>query len=329
MWLWGFTVLVVLFLRRNSILDLWLMVTLCAWMPNFAAATVMTTFRFSVAWYMVRGFALIASCAVLVVLLTEMMVLYARLANVIVLLRRERSNRLMSVDAATAAMAHELRQPLTAISASGAAALNWMQRLPPDLEKVRACLSSILAANQRAGEIITSVRELFKKRADHRVEVRLDEIARHVLKLVQPDLDAGGIYVETALQDDLPSVYADRTQLQQVILNLIRNSIEAMDSNSPGARRLRLATGREGQSAVLLSVQDTGSGIAAEESMRVFEPFFTTKPAGMGLGLSICRTIVEDHGGQLRLAKASPGSCMFEMVLPTAATFMAEAADHI
>jgi len=302
---------------------------LCAWMPNFAAATVMTTFRFSVAWYMVRGFALIASCTLLVVLLTETTVLYARFANMIFLLRRERGNRLMSVDAATAAMAHELRQPLTAISASGAAALNWMQRLPPDLEKVRTCLSSILAANQRAGEIITGVRELFKKHTDHRDEVRIDEIARHVLKLVQPDLEAGGIYAETALEEDLPMVHADCTQLQQVILNLIRNAVEAMDSNVSNARRLRLAAGREGQSAVLLSVQDSGPGIAAEESMRVFEPFFTTKPTGMGLGLSICRTIVEDHGGQLRLAKASLGGCSFEMVLPTAATSTADAADYI
>jgi signal transduction histidine kinase len=322
MWLWGFTALAVLFLRRSSILDVWLMVTLCAWMPNFVAASVMTTFRFSVSWYMVRGFALIASCTVLVVLLTETTVLYARLANMIVLLRRERGNRLMSLDAATAAMAHELRQPLGAIFAEGEAALILMKRLPPDLQKACTSVSSMLDSGQRAEEIIAGVRELFKKRADHRAEVRIDEIARLVLSLLQPE--AGGIYVETPFQDDLPAVYADRTQLQQVILNLIRNAIEAMSSNVPSARRLRLATRREGQSAVLLSVQDSGPGIAAEESMRIFEPFFTTKPAGMGLGLSICRTIIEDHGGHLRLAKSSPSGCTFEMVLPIAATVHGE-----
>jgi signal transduction histidine kinase len=316
MGLWAFTALAVLFLRRSSVLDLWLMVTLCAWMPNFVAGALMTTYRFSVGWYMVRGFALIASCTVLIVLLTETTVLYARLANVIVLLRRERGNRLMSLDAATAAMAHELRQPLTAIAASGASAINWMNRVPPELEEARTCVSFILDSNQRAEEIIAGVRDLFKKRTDHRTELRINDIVGHVLRMLRPDLEATGIYVETTLQEDLPVVHADRILLQQVILNLIRNAIEAMALTTSNGRHLRLATKRNGQTAVLLSVQDRGLGITAEESIRVFEPFFTTKSSGMGLGLSICKTIVEDHGGELRLAEASPSGCTFEMVLP-------------
>jgi C4-dicarboxylate-specific signal transduction histidine kinase len=170
-----------------------------------------------------------------------------------------------------------------------------------------------------AEEIIAGVRELFKKGAGNRTEVRIADIVRHDLSLVQPDLQAGGIRVETELEADLPVVQADRTQLQQVILNLIRNAIEAMGSTAPGARRLRLVARREGHSSVVLSVQDSGPGITAEDAARVFEPFFTTKPGGMGLGLAICRTIAQDHGGDLRLAQSGPDGCVFEVALQTAA----------
>jgi signal transduction histidine kinase len=318
MWFWGAIALVVLFVRRRTILDLWLIVTLLAWMPNFIIAATITAVRFSVGWYTARGYALIASCTVLAVLLTETTVLHARLANAVVLLRRERSNRLMSLDAATAAMAHELRQPLTGIGASASAGSNWLNKTPPDLEEVRACLASIDAQNQRANEVIVSVRDLFKKTADHRMMVRVDDVAGQVLNLVQQDLKANQVSVSTEFQTDVPEIYADRTQLQQVILNLVRNSIDAMGRMSPHARRLRLTTSLNEQSSVVLCVQDSGPGIAVENTDRVFDPFFSTKPSGMGLGLSICRTIVEEHAGSLRLAKTDSDGCIFEIALPTA-----------
>ena len=318
MWSWGAIALVVLFVRRRTILDLWLIVTLFAWMPNFIIAATITGVRFSVGWYTARGYALIASCTVLAVLLTETTVLYARLANAIMLLRRERSNRLMSVDAATAAMAHEIRQPLTSIGASASAGLNWLNRTPLDVEEVRICLASIVSQNDRASDIIASVRDLFRKQgSEHRVTLGVDDVARQVMSLAQHDLTASAVSVSTELATDLPVVRADRTQLQQVMLNLVRNAIEAMGHVPPHARRLRLATSlREG--SVVLSVHDSGPGIPAENADRVFEPFFTTKPSGMGLGLSICRTIVEDHGGGLQLVKTDADGCVFEIVLPAA-----------
>jgi signal transduction histidine kinase len=319
MWFWGALALIALFVRRRTILDLWLIVTLFAWMPNFIIAATVTAVRFSVGWYTARGYALIASCTVLAVLLTETTVLHARLASAVVLLRRERSNRLMSLDAATAAMAHEIRQPLTGIGASAYAGLNWLNKTPPDLEKVRACLASISAGKDRANDIIASVRDLFKKeRADHRMMIRVDDVARQVLYLVEQDLKAIGISVSTEFQADLSEVHADRTQLQQVILNLVRNSIDAMGPMPPHARRLRLATELGEHSSVLLCVQDSGPGITSENTDRVFDPFFTTKPSGMGLGLSICQTIVEEHGGRLRLAKTDSDGCVFEISLPIA-----------
>jgi signal transduction histidine kinase len=321
MWFWGALALIVLFVRRRTILDLWLIVTLFAWMPNFIIAATITDVCFSAGWYTARGYALIASCTVLAVLLTETTVLYARLASAVALLRRERSNRLMSLDAATASMAHEIRQPLTGIGASALAGLNWLNKTPPDLQQARACLASIDEAKDRASDIIASVRDLFKKEgADHRTMIRVDDVARQVLYLVEQDLQANGVSVSTEFQADLSEVHADRTQLQQVILNLVRNSIDAMRPMPPHARRLRLATNLGEHSTVVLCVQDSGPGITAENTERVFDPFFTTKPSGMGLGLSICQTIVEGHGGRLRLAKTDSDGCVFEIALPIASS---------
>jgi signal transduction histidine kinase len=309
---------VLLWQHQRQFLDRWLLIAIFATILEMAMVIIISG-RFTLGWYAVRLFGVTASMAVFIALLTETMSLYARLADAIILFRRERTNRLMSLDAATAAMAHELRQPLTAIISSGSAAANWLNRVPPDLGEVRNSLALMTSSARSADEIIAGVRELFKKGAGNRTEVRIDDIVRHDLSLVQPDLQAGGIRVETELEADLPVVQADRTQLQQLILNLIRNAIEAMGSIAPGARRLRLVARREGHSSVVLSVQDSGPGITAEDAARVFEPFFTTKPGGMGLGLAICRTIAQDHGGDLRLAQSGPDGCVFEVALQTAA----------
>jgi C4-dicarboxylate-specific signal transduction histidine kinase len=287
----------------------------------------MTAVRYTLGWYTARTYALIASCTVLAVMLTETTVLYSRLANAILLLRRERTNRLMSLDAATSAMAHELRQPLTGIAVNSAAASRWLSRSPPNLEEVRTTLDSISDCANRAEEIIAGVRELFKKRGDHRSMIHVDDVARQVLTLVEQDLLLNKVSVTTEFQDGLPDVYADRTQIQQVILNLVRNAIDAMGA-TVRAKRLHMTTSFNGHSSVLLSVQDTGPGVATENSDRVFEPFFTTKPTGMGLGLSLCQTIAQDHGGSLTLAKTDFDGCVFELALPCAETHHGAAAKH-
>jgi signal transduction histidine kinase len=316
MWLWGAVALTVLLLRSRTVLDLWLMVTLCAWMPNFIVAAFVTAVRFSLGWYMGRCFALIASCTVLFVLLRETTVLYSRLANVVLLLRRERSNRLMSVDAATSSMAHELRQPLTAISASGSAALILVEKNPPALKQIQECLADIVESAHNAERVIASVRDVFKRRGSQRDEINIYDAVRQALSVAQTDVLASGVHVETELRDDLSPVMADRTQIQQVLSNLIKNALDAMNSRSGGIRRLRLVAAPEGPSSVVISIQDSGPGIVAENLERVFDPFFTTKADGMGLGLSICRTIVEDHGGVLRLARSDSRGSILEVVLP-------------
>ena len=319
-WIFSAAALVLLYFRKRTSLAVWLMVTLFATLPDLTMSTILTTVRFTLGWYTARSYALIAGCTVLIVLLTETIWLYARLARTTVLLRRERANRLMSLDAATGAIAHEIAQPLSAIAAGGSAILNWLKRTPPNLDGVRTSAIGVVEASSRANEIVSSVRALFRKTDDRRNLIHLDDVAREVLGLLQHDLESNQVAVATEYQANLPPVRADRIQLHQIVLNLVKNAIEAMSSVPSGSRHVRVATRLDGNSTVLLSVQDSGHGIAAEDQDRVFDPFFTTKPTGMGLGLAICRTVAQDHGGNLWLVKTSSHGSIFEIELPIAST---------
>jgi signal transduction histidine kinase len=316
LWLWVATALAVLLFRRRTILDLWLIVTLLAWMPNFVVAALSSSVRFSVGWYAARGFVLIASCMVLTGLLIETTLLYSRLASAIILQRRERTNRLFSVDAVTTAIAHELRTPLGAIALNASTALSQLRSIPPELEEMGEILGDIEADSLRAGAIISSIRELTKKTFDRRALTHVEDVARLALRLLQYDLLINEISVATEFRGDLPEVHLDGVQLQQVLVNLIKNAIDAMSSVAPEARRLRLKTGFDGHSTVLLSVQDSGPGIPAEDRERIFDPFFTTKSDGTGLGLAICSTVVANHGGKLRLVKSDSDGSIFEIAIP-------------
>jgi signal transduction histidine kinase len=316
LWLWGATALAVLLFRRRTILDLWLMVTLLAYMPNFLVAIIGSSIRFTIGWYAARGFILVGSCMLLTVLLVETTLLYSRLASAIILQRRERTNRLLSVDAITAAIAHELRTPLGAIALNANTALSQLRSNPPELEEMDEVLNDIEADSHRVGAIISSIRQLSKTTPDRRAPTRVEDVARLVLRLLQHDLQVNEVSVATEFQDNLPEVHLDSTQLQQVLLNLVKNAIDAISSVTPDARRVRLTTSFDGHSTVLLSVQDSGRGIPVEDRERMFDPFFTTKSGGMGMGLAICFTVVENHGGKLRLVKSDSDGSIFELAIP-------------
>ena len=226
----------------------------------------------------------------------------------------------MSLDAATGAIAHEIAQPLAAIATGGSAILNWLKRTPPNLDEVRTSAIGVVESSRRANEIVSSVRTLFKKTDDRRNLTHLDDVAREVLGLLQHDLESSQVTVASEHQVNLPPVRADRIQLQQIVLNLVKNAIEAMSSVPSGSRHVRVVTRLNGNSTVLLSVQDSGHGITAEHQGRIFDPFFTTKPTGMGLGLAICRTVAQDHGGNLRLVETSSHGSIFEIELPFGST---------
>lgn len=321
LWLLNSAALAVLFLRRRTILDLWLIVTLFAWWPMFLVPMCFTVARFSIGWYVAHCLAVLASSALLVVLMAEIILLYARLASSIGLLRRERAERLTSVEAATSAMAHEVRQPLSGIANMGVAGLNWLKRTPANIERVGECLTAMIDASRRADEIISGIGKLFRRAPSERTMVQLNDVCREVMRLAQHDVIANGISVRLRCKEGLPLIRADHTQLQQVILNLVRNGIDAMGCRPADDRRLRLWTSFDGKSGVSLCIRDYGPGVSDDDRDRIFEPFYTTKANGMGLGLAICRKIIEEHGGTLHLAETHSHGSMFEIVLPVSGPF--------
>jgi signal transduction histidine kinase len=316
LWLLNSTALLLLFFRRRTILDLWLIVTLFAWWPMFVVPLYFNMVRFSIGWYVARCLSVLVSSALLAVLLAEFTLLYARLANSISLLRRERAERLTSVEAATSAMAHEVRQPLAGIVTLGAAGLNWLKADPANIERARTCINAMIDAGRRADEIISGIGGLFRRVSTERAMVQLNDVCREAMRLVQHDVLANGISVRLRCRESLPLIHADHTQVQQVILNLVRNAIDAMGGRPADERRLRVWTSFDEKSLISLCVRDSGFGVSDDERGRIFEPFYTTKSNGMGLGLAICRTIIEEHGGALRLAETSSHGSMFEIVLP-------------
>jgi signal transduction histidine kinase len=314
----SFAAFLLLLIRRRTILDLWLMVALVVWWPNFLLPALVPVVWFTLGWYVARGFALLASSTLLIGLLVESTTVHARLANALFFLRRERADRFMSIEAATSAMAHEVRQPLTAIELNGATALTLLRRMSraPELENVRKCLNCVLADGYRVEGVIKSISELFKSTRDQRAMLQFNDVVREALDLAQDDLHAGGVSVATEYADNLAQVSVDHTQIQQVVLNLIKNAIDAMQCVPRGKRHLQVSTSFDGKSLVSLCVQDSGPGIAVEARDSIFQPFFTTKSAGTGLGLSICRFILERHGGALCLVKTDSGGSSFEATLP-------------
>jgi signal transduction histidine kinase len=316
LWLWGCVALTVLLFRRRTVLDLWLIVILIAYMPNFLVAMIGSSVRFTVGWYAARGFILIGSCTLLCVFLVETILLYSRLASAIILQRRERTNRLLSVEAVTGAIAHELRTPLAAIALNAGTALSQLRSTPRQLQDLDDILADIEADSHRAGAIISSIREITTRTIDPAALSRVEDTVRLVLRLLDHDLQINRIAVTAEFQDNLPEVNLDGTQFQQVLLNLVKNAVEAMSSVPADARRLRLKAAFDGRATVSLSVKDSGPGIQEENRERIFDPLFTTRPGGMGLGLAICFTVVANHGGKLRLVKSDADGSTFELALP-------------
>jgi signal transduction histidine kinase len=228
-----------------------------------------------------------------------------------------RAMQLTTMGEMAASIAHEVNQPLSAIVTNGNAGLRWLTHATPDLSKVQGTLQRIVRDGLRAGEVIASVRAMFKKDSRAKSTQDVGGIVKDVLRLVREDLEASQISLETVIEDGVPQVTADRVQIQQVVLNLVTNAIDAIcGASSACPRRLRIDVGSKEPGFVAVVVKDSGPGIAPQNMERVLEPFFTTKAAGMGLGLSICRSIVEAHGGRLSLGPATPRGTAIMFTLP-------------
>jgi len=225
----------------------------------------------------------------------------------------------MTMGELTSSIAHEVNQPLAAVVTNGDACLRWIAAEPPNLDKVRESVASIIQQAARAGEVITRIRALAKKATPQKTALRIDELIFEVIGLVGGELAKHHVFLETELESGLPVVFGDRVQLQQVILNLIANGIEAMSTVTGRPRELSIATRTTEGGQILISVRDCGSGLAPGLINHVFEAFFTTKQAGIGLGLSISRTIVESHGGRLWVTANPAHGATFQFTLPLAA----------
>ncbi len=214
------------------------------------------------------------------------------------------------------AIAHEISQPLSAVVNAGRAGLNWLRHSPPDLEEARDAFEEILRQGQRAGEVIDRIRNLVKRGPPQFAPVNLRQLIGDVILLTRPDLDRHSIRVESELEPDIPAIQGDSVQLQQVLLNLILNAVDAMSPRPAGDRDLLLTLTRQANDTVVIGVRDSGTGFDPGSADQVFAPFFTTKAAGLGMGLPISRSIVEAHGGSLWAAPNPSGGTVFLFSLP-------------
>jgi PAS domain S-box-containing protein len=224
--------------------------------------------------------------------------------------------RVTTMGELTASIAHEVNQPLAGVTTNANAGLRWLAREPPDLEEARACLQRIIRDGQRADEVIARMRAFARKAAPQTARLALNDVIAEVLALVDGELRRHGVALHTDLAADLPPVRADRVQLQQVLLNLLLNGIEAMRGVTERPRALVVRSRKDGAEGVLVAVQDAGTGIAPQDLERVFTPFYTTKPAGLGLGLAISRSIIEAHGGRLWATSNDGPGATFQFTLP-------------
>jgi signal transduction histidine kinase len=240
----------------------------------------------------------------------------AHLAHSNAMLERERDNKLLSAQALTAAIVHEVRQPLGAIAVNGSAALRFLGKTPPELTDVRAILNSMISDTHRTSEVLDGIRALFGKSTQKREQVELNELILGVLQSSRKDLQDHGVETRLELASELPLVDGHRRQLEEVIFNLVHNAIEAMDAATDRDRVLQVRTELTDHDAITVAMRDTGPGIDPERLDSIFGAFVTTKSHGMGLGLAICRTIIEHHGGQLTASSDGKNWSLFEFVLP-------------
>jgi signal transduction histidine kinase len=324
----GGVALGLLWMRRRTLLDEWLLVALSALLIEVALASVLSGDRYTLSWYAGRFYQLVTATVVMIVLLVEMTTLYADVARSNTLLqeerllleravqaqRREREARFLTGDAVAATIAHEVKQPLAAMITRSETGLRWLGRPDPDLDNAKAEFTHIAADGRRAAAVIESIRANFRNEARAKAPLDINHLIQECVALARGDLDSHRIEVQVDPNPQTLRVIGDRTQLQQVLLNLITNAIDSMAAKQ-GARVLRIRSeiGQDGD--VEVSVADTGTGINPQDMERLFNPLFTTKSGGMGMGLAICRSIVQAHEGRLWATPNTPEGAVFRFAL--------------
>ena len=227
-----------------------------------------------------------------------------------------RVSRLTAMGELTASIAHELKQPLAGTVANSDACVAWLSKQPPNLDEARAAAGRTTEAASRASDIIRQIQALFKKASPERMRVNINEVIEETLGLIRSEALKNNVSLQMELGSQLPLVFGDRVQLQQVVLNLVMNAIEAMSSIDDRKLQLRIRSARYDPNQILVAVADSGAGIDPQVIGRIFEPFYTTKPEGIGMGLAISRSIIEAHGGRLWAEPNIPHGANFQCTLP-------------
>jgi len=227
-----------------------------------------------------------------------------------------RLSRVLSMGELTASIAHEIKQPLTAVVMNGHASIEWLSASPPNLEKVRQSTEKIIQDGTRASTVLSRIRALFKKETSIKDWLDINDVIQELVVLVGTEAQKQHVSLHLELAPDLPKLMGDRVQLQQVVLNLMMNGIDAIAAADKSTKELLVGSWKQGEEEIGVRVEDTGVGLDPENAERIFDPFFTTKPHGIGMGLSISRTIVESHEGKLWATTRPAGGTIFQFTIP-------------
>ena len=230
------------------------------------------------------------------------------------------ANRIATMGQLSASIAHEVSQPIAALLTNAETAVLWLARQPPNLEKAKPLIDRIVGDGKRAADILSRIRDFSRKAPARKEDLEINEAILEIMGLTRVAMSEHSVSVKMQLSEGLPHVLGDRVQLQQVILNLMMNAIEAMSEVEEGPRELLISTSEAELGSLLVEVSDTGPGLPPANLARIFEAFYTTKASGLGMGLSICRSIIQNHGGRLWATPNQPRGTVFCMMLPIGET---------